>query len=374
MAKAKNESEVTVSIFDEMPEVSGETVLNNEPRRIQHNNNERRFQLPLEFWGGSDLEFTNPIENVAHEGNGAIVPSFLLDQITILYISHRLYWQTGEGAEYQISNEYQGEGWKSRLQIFCLLKEAEDFIPCVLTVGSLTAKATEQAIRTGQLRIKTMLRRIGYGDREERLFWMTLVIPGTPTSASNGDGKQKNIYPPTVLAPEVYKMSKKNIADYLVEIYAGQDIKDVFSDGLRAEGEQWALSASSRLQLVSGPLPPVSVKAVVLVDGSLHLPDLSNATQKQMIECGMSIPGIFNHERHAGRAFGKVIKSGSSKAVQWDAWKAQLLKYWEGLQVFNDSQQRAAEDRGLMPQSTAEMSAMDEVEAHAAEEDEIPAA
>lgn len=364
MAKTKTES--VTNIFDEMTTVNGLMVMYNEPRRIQHNNNERKFQLPLEFWGGSYLELSAPVENIIHEGNGASVPSFMLDQISILYISHRLYWQTGEGAEYQTDNEYQGKGWKSRLQVFCLLKEAEDFIPCVFTVGSLTAEATERAIVIGQRRIKTMLNRIGKGDREHRLFWMTLSIPETPTVASDGE-KKKNIYPPYVLAPtNMHKMSDKDITSYLIEIYAGHDARDIFGQSLHAEGEQWALSHGSHLRLTNGESTPVSTDAVVLVDGSLHIPDLGNAKEKDWVNWAASIPGLFSQRDHASRAFGKLLRDlhlqRADQVAQWESWSAELSQKWDDLQSLRDSQNRAAEDRGL----TADMSAMDEVEAHAA--------
>jgi hypothetical protein len=122
------------------------------------------------------------------------------------------------------------------------------------------------------------------------------------------------------------------------------------------------------------------IKAVVLDDESLHIPDLSEAKEKDWITCAVSIPNLFGHRNHASRAFAKVLRDKhlqrAKPAAKWEAWKAEISERWDALQVLEESQNREAELRGLMPQATVEQSAMDEVEAHAdavtEDTDEIP--
>jgi len=363
MAKAKNE--VISNIFDEIePTEQDSEIWGSFYLPIQWQNLLGKWEFPLEHWGGSMLEFDHEVVQVRHQSN--MVDGFLLDSINIAPFAVKTHWgyRDATSGKYIMAEKPLDDvnPWRSRVHVLALLKESESMTPVILTAGSNTGKHLLNNIATGQRRIENMLKRIGYGDRPSRLFWMEMVAGKL---VEVGEGETTNtICPPVALAPVMNKITKPQIIKYLSNIYVGHDIRDAFQDHLLEEGEVWSAKQPERLLLDDGTnggdnvaLPPAMTNAVVLDDGSLHLPDLASAKQAQMIECSMSVPGLFTHERHAGRAFAGVVKGGSSKANQWAAWKAEILKRWDSQQEFQASQNRAAEDRGL--------SAMDEVEADA---------
>jgi hypothetical protein len=374
MAKA---SEVVKNIFDEI-EPEGQQVdwgANYNP--VQWQNILGKWELPLEFWGGSMLEFEHEVSQVRHQSN--MIDGFLLDSISIAPFAYKIHWgYRDESGKYIMADQPLDDvnPWRSRVHILALMKEAESMEPVILTAGSNTGKHLLTNIRQGQRRIANMLKRIGYEDRPTHFFWMEMIAGKT---IEVGEGKDiSTICPPVAVAPaNMSKMTPLAIGKFLTSIYVGHDIRDVFADGLWDEGQEWSIQKPERLLLDDGTnsgdnvaLPPAMTEAVVLDDGSLHIPDLSEAKEKVWIDCAMSIPGLFGAKQHASRAFSKLLRKGhlqrAASAAQWEAWKTELLQRWDDLQVFNDSQNRAAESRS-MPQATAEIEA-------SANEDEIPEA
>jgi hypothetical protein len=385
MAKA---SEVITNIFDEIAPAEGQEIADiwgDTYLPVQWQNLLGKWECPLEHWGGSMLEFSHEITQVRHQAN--MVDGFLLDSISIAPFAVKVHWGYRDASgKYHMAEKPKDDvnPWRSRVHILALMKEAETMTPVILTAGSNTGKHLLSNIRQGQRRIANMLKRIGYGDRPAHLFWMEMIA-GKPLEVGEGE-TASTICPPVAVAPiNIHKMTPKAVAKHLTSLYVGNDIRDVFNDGLWDEGQEWAAKQPERLLLDDGTnggdnvaLPPASVEAVVLVDGSLHVPDLSEAKEKDWITCGASIPGLFNHRSHASRALAKMLRDlhlqRAGNVAKWESWKAELLERWETLAVFTESQNREAELRGgPMPQAVAEQSAMDEVEA-AAEDDEIPEA
>lgn len=376
-------SKIITSIFDEIDGQETADIWGDIYLPVQWQNPLGKWECPLEHWGGSMLEFEYEISQVRHQTN--MIDGFLLDSISIAPFAVKVHWgYTDASGKYIMAPEPQDDvnPWRSRVHVLALLKEAQSLTPIILTAGSNTGKHLLANIRQGQRRIANMLKRIGYGDRPTHLFWMEMIA-GKPIEVGEGEATS-TICPPVAVAPaNIQKMTPKAIRKYLTDLYVGHDIKNIFNDGLWNEGQEWATKQPERLLLDDNTnggdnvaLPPASVEAVVLVDGSLHIPDLAEAKEKDWITCGASVPGLFNHRNHASRAFSKMLRDGNlqraSKAAQWEAWKVTLIERWHDLEALNESQSREAEFSVSMPRADANASAMDEVEAAA--EDEIPAA
>jgi hypothetical protein len=378
-------NEVIVNIFDEIAPVEGQETVDiwgDTYLPVQWQNLLGKWECPLEHWGGSVLEFEYEIEQVRHQAN--MVDGFLLDSISIAPFAYKVHWgyRNGEG-QYIMAEQPLDDvnPWRSRVHILALMKEAESMTPIILTAGSNTGKHLLANVRQGQRRIANMLKRIGREGVPTYLFWVEMIA-GKPIEVGEGEATS-TICPPVAVAPaNIHKMTPKVIAKHLTSLYVGHDIKDVFSDGLWDEGQEWSIKQPERLLLDDGTnggdnvaLPPPLIEAVLLDDGSLHIPDLSEAKEKDWITCAASIPGLFGHRNHASNAFAKVLRKGhlerASRAVKWEAWKTVLLERWDDLQALNDSQNREAGWRGdSMPQAMAEILAMDEVEAHDTAEDD----
>lgn len=376
------DSKIITSIFDEIAPVDDQEatdIWGDIYLPVQWQNLSGKWEFPLEHWGGSMLEFEYEISQVRHQAN--MIDGFLLDSISIAPFAVKTHWGYRDtSGKYVMAPEPQDDEnpWRSRVHVLALMKEAQSTTPVILTAGSNTGKHLLANIRQGQRRIANMLKRIGYGDRPTHLFWMQMIA-GSPIEVGEGEATS-TICPPVAVAPaNIHKMTPKAIGKYLANLYVGHDIKDIFNDGLFNEGQEWSVKQPERLLLDDGTnggdnvaLPPASTEAVVLVDGSLHIPDLAEAKEKDWLTCGASIPGLFNHRSHASRAFSKMLRERNlqraPKAAQWEAWKVTLVERWHDLEALNESQNRQAEFSGSVPQTVAE------VEAHADDEEtEIPA-
>lgn len=372
-------SEVITSIFDEITPVEGQAISDiwgDIYLPVQWQNSLGKWECPLEYWGGSMLEFEHPVTQVRHQAN--MVDGFLLDSISIAPFAYKIHWgYRSPSGEYVMASEpdrSDGNPWRSRVHILALMKEAESMTPVILTAGSNTGKHLLANVRQGQRRTANMLKCIDRASIPAHLFWMEMIA-GRPVEVGEGEATS-TICPPVAVAPaNIHKMTPKAIAKNLASLYVGHDIKDIFNDGLWDEGQEWSVKQPERLLLDDGTnggdnvaLPPASIEAVVLTDGSLHIPDLGEANERDWITCAISIPGLFGHRAHAGRAFAKMLREGNlqraTKAVKWEGWRQELLSRWADRAAFEESQNREIE-------AIAERPAMDEVEAHA---EEIPAA
>lgn len=382
-------SKVIVNIFDEIEVNEGQEIIDiwgSKYLPIQWQNSLGQWEAPLEHWGGSMLEFECEISEVRHQAN--MVDGFLLDSISIAPFAVKVHWGYKDSkGQYISANEPDwsvSDQWRSRVHILALTKEAESNTPVIITAGSNTGKHLLANVRQGQMRIANMLKKIGRPDVQPYLFWMKMIA-GKPVIVGEGETSQ-TIQPPVAVAPANMKdMKARAIAKYLTELYVGHDIKDLFSDGLVDEGQEWAVRQPERLQLGEGngldnvALPPPSTEASVLADGSLWLPDLSAAKPTEMKACAMSIPGLFNHQSHADRAFAKVMREkrtgGAIDADKWEAWRVELTSRWDDMKALEESQNREAELHVRMPAPQVietPVSAMDEVEAATETEEKIP--
>lgn len=368
-------SEVVTNIFDEIAPIQGQEIdiWGDAYLPVQWQNLLGKWEFPLEFWGGSMLEFEHEVVQVRHQSN--MVDGFLLDSISIAPFAVKIHWgYKDSNGKYHMAPEPLDDvnPWRSRVHILALVKEAGSLTPTILTAGSNTGKHLLANIRQSQRRITNMLKRIEYGDRPTHLFW-TEMIAGKPITVGDGEATS-TICPPVAVAPaNIYKMTPKVIAKYLTSIYVGHDIRDLFNDGLWDEGQEWAAKQPERLQLEDGnggndnvALPPATIEAAVLDDGTLWFPDLSGASIREMKNCGMSVPGLFNHQNHADRAFSKLmrdkhISERADNSIVWEAWRVELETRYADQEALKENQIREAELRA--------QTAMDEVE----EDAEIPA-
>jgi hypothetical protein len=368
-----SKSKVVTNIFDEIEVDDDQEIIDiwgSKYVPIQWQNILRQWEAPLEHWGGSMLEFEHDIVPVRHQNHD--VPGFLLDSISIAPFAVKIHWGYKDAdGKYITANEPDwsvSDAWRSRVHILALMKEADDTTPIIITAGSNTGKHLLANIRQGQRRVKNMLKKIGRPNIPTHLFWMEMIA-GPPIIVGEDETSQ-TIWPPISAAPaNVRKMTIKVIAKHLTDLYVGHDIKSLFDEGLFDEGQEWSIRQPEQLVLSDGngsdnvALPPASVEAVVLVDGSLHIPDLSNASIREMKNCAMTIPALFNHQSHADRAFSKMLREKhinerAGNALMWEAWKLELLERWDALQALEESQNRETDEW------IAERSATDEVEAH----------
>jgi hypothetical protein len=342
------EKSVIANVFDEIESQDQEIIdiWGSKYLPIQWQNALGQWEAPLEHWGGSMLEFEYDISQVKHQAN--MVDGFLMDSINIAPFAYKMHWgYEDEAGEYHIAEEPDwtvSDAWRSRVHILALMKEAQDMTPVMLTAGSNTGKHLLANVRQGQRRIANMLKRIDRPDVPPHLFWMEMIA-GKPVTVGKGEASQIICPPVAAAPPNMRKMTPKAIAKFLTDNYVGHDIRDLFSDGLLEEGQEWSVKQPERLQLDDGSnggaLPPASVEAVVLIDGTLHLPDLHEASQEDMKKCGMST-GLFNHDNHVERAFNKVINEGNlvraPRAAQWSAWSEELLTRWNDKKALEKSQ------------------------------------
>jgi hypothetical protein len=295
----------------------------------------------------------NDISQVRHQAN--VVDGFLMDSINISPFAYKIHWgyKDAEG-KYHIAEEPDWtitDAWRSRVHILALMKEAQSTVPIIITAGSNTGKHLLANIRQGQQRITNMLKKIDRPNVPSYLFWMEMVA-GKPIIVGEGETSQ-TICPPVAVAPaNLRKMTPKAIAKYLTDTYVGHDIRDLFNDGLLVEGKEWSVKQPEQLVLSDGngdddnvALPPPTTKAAILDDGTLWLPDLSNASRTEMKACGMSIPDLFNHQDHANRAFAKVMRDhrigSDDKNIQWEAWRVELEKRYADQVALKEGQERA---------------------------------
>jgi hypothetical protein len=361
MAKTK----LVVDIFDEIETEGQETVdiWGSVYLPIQWQNQLGQWEAPLEHWGGSMLEFEYEISQVRHQAN--VVPGFLMDSISIAPFAFKVHWgyKDSEG-KYHATDQPDwsiSDAWRSRVHILALMREAESLTPVILTAGSNTGKHLLANVRQGQRRIANMLKKINRPNVPTHLFWMEMIA-GPPVTVGEGETSQ-TICPPVAVAPaSMQKMTPKAIAKHLTGSYVGHDIKDAFNDGLLDEGQEWSIKQPERLQIGNGngngddniALPPATIKAAVLDDGTLWFPDLSGASVRDMKDCGMSVPGLFNHQSHADRAFSKLMRekriSGEDGiGLVWETWRVELEARYADQEALKQSQMREAELRDSAP-------------------------
>jgi hypothetical protein len=353
-----DKNEVITNIFDEIEEQDeAPDIWGSKYAPIQWQNLLGQWEAPLEHWGGSMLEFEYEVSQVRHQAN--VVPGFLMDSISIAPFAYKVHWGYRDNKNQYIAADQPdwsvSDAWRSRVHILALMKEAGEPTPVIITAGSNTGKHLLANVRQGQNRIKNMLRVIGRPNVPTYLFWMEMIA-GQPVTVGEGE-TQQTICPPVAVAPtNMHKMTDKAIAKYLTDLYVGHDIKALFDEGLFDEGQEWSVHQPERLQLDDSgdieniALPAPKIEASVLEDGTLWLPDLSQASQADMKACGLSIPGLFNHPEHANRAFAKVMQSkrigGASKAIQWEAWRVELEARWADKVALEESQHLQSELNG----------------------------
>ena len=280
-----------------------------------------------------------------------------MDSISIAPFAYKVHWGYKDADGKYITAEEPDwtitDAWRSRIHILALMKEAEDMTPIIITAGSNTGKHLLANVRQGQLRITNMLKKIDRPNVPPCLFWMEMIA-GPPIIVGEGETIQTITPPVAVATANLRKMTPAAITKYLTNLYVGHDIKDLFNDSLFDEGQEWSVKQPERLVLGDGnggadnvALPPPTIKAAILDDGTLWLPDLSGASRTDMKACSMSIPGLFNHAEHADRAFAKVMREkrigSADKDVQWEAWRVELEMRYADQEVLKDSQQRQAE-------------------------------
>lgn len=341
-------------------------------RIIQWNNSEMKAEFPQKHWLGSEIEMAHELVDIEHgEAGEAIEPGFLLDTINISVIAHRSIWEA-KGADgekmYTQEPDFAIARWNKRYNFLCILQEGGDFEPVILTAKSHTGQFIYKAISQARKRTIGLVKRLTGKNLPGYLFWITLASPGKSGKRVVGNEIKNAIYPPMALTHDISKLKKPGIINLMKSLYVGDEIRNLYEDGLYESGQEWAIEIPQQALL---PDVIKSTDAQILADGTLWFPDLSEAKPTEMKTCGMST-GLFRHQSHADRAFAKVMRDqgvgGATDPDKWEAWRQELEARWAHKVALDADIALEEELRGPMPQAIAEQSAMEEIEA----DSEIP--
>lgn len=294
---------------------------------VQWNNNEGAWEFPLEHWGGSQIDQDYETVEVVHNFGQDTEPAMLVPQIHIAVIAQRFAWegQDAEGKRFY-SATYE-DGLHKRYNFLCLIKEAGNAEPAIITARSYTGAYIQNAIKQHRNTVLKLASRKANGTRFPLyMFWLPLVAG---EKVYVGSKEKSQITPPVPAFNALSEIDQAGIADILKSLYISNEYRNIINSYLYREGESWANEYRSTLLLSSGN-SGVSNEAQVLPGGVLYLPDLSEKKPSDWIECAMSIPGLFNAPSHASNALAKVLRERhlgrASTADQWEAFRDDIEK------------------------------------------------
>lgn len=304
---------------------------------IQWNNPEKKWELPIKYWGGTRLEQEHEAVEVEHDNGQSIELSILAEELNIAVIAWRYSWEkrTDDGRKIYTAQFPEGEeGWNKRYHFLCLLKEAGTDEPALITVRGHTGEFLYNAIYQFRRRITKLAARASGDNRTfpGYMFWIPLV--GGEKRMVGGD-KKSAIYPPVAVVNDISELDDEGVATLLQSLYIGDELMAIITGDLFNEGQAWVDEHKQRLLTGSNGSTPgqQSVKAEILPGNVLVLPDLSDGEPRDWIACAMST-GLFDEESTASSAFARVLrrrpglikKPGSE---QWAAFQAELEKRWQ---------------------------------------------
>lgn len=297
---------------------------------IQWNNREKAWEFPLKYWAGTEIETAHELIEVDHGEDTEY--GFLLPEINVSIVAWRFTWER-QGADGQM--EYSatpsftsGERWSKRYNFLAIVQEVGSDDPAIITAKGYTGEYLYNALNQGRKRTLKMVRKLTGKDFPGYLFWTTLAA-GEKRMA--GKDKKSPIYPPAPIAFNISELDQDGIANLIQSLYIGDELASLIGGSLYSEGQKWAVDVPERLAL-SARSEGAEIAAEILPGGVLWLPDLADRKKSDWIDCGMSIPDLFDHREHASNAFAKVLRSqGLANAAppnQWEAWRTELERRW----------------------------------------------
>lgn len=291
----------------------------------QWNNNEAKWEFPLEHWGGSLIDQNYDTVEVAHDFGQSTEPAMLVPVIHIAVIAQRVTWEKNEPDGKRVYSATYEKGMHKRYNFLCLIKETESPDPVIITARSYTGSYIQNAIKQHRSSVLKMASRLTKGMRYPTyMFWLPLVA--APKKVLVGGEKKSPIQPPVPAFEDLAGISQAGITDLVKSLYIGNEYRDIISEYLYPEGESWA-NEYQQLQLAAGNGGDISNEAQVLPGGILLLPDLSTKKEKEWVTCAMSIPGLFTADQHASNALGKFLRENrhlSNNADKWEAFSKEI--------------------------------------------------
>jgi hypothetical protein len=223
------------------------------------------FELPADQWT-SVLGDKFQTVQVTHGEN--TVQAYLFPALHISTINSHLVWRLWIESEgrYEYSAKYQ-PGFKSRLQIFCLIKELLPFHPdtVIISVGGMNCKAWWNITKLHRQNIIKTAGQIGKKDRYPRFsFWM-------PVQAGErelvGSSKKSHITPPVpAWNHEALESGDDAIKAKMVsELYVGADTDGYIVSEFWKAGVEWKAEQEGRNKQALEMQEPTQPKPVAQV-------------------------------------------------------------------------------------------------------------
>lgn len=312
---------------------------------IQWNNEEKHWEFPLKHWAGTFIEQNFDVQDILHNMGQATESGMLVPEISLSVLSYRTTWETYQDDKVIYSPKPGNDGkWSKRYNFLVMLK-VEDWVcdePCVVTIKGHTGAFLESGLNGYRKKMIQAGLALSGNKMPGYVYWCALIAGDAQLV---GKKEKSKIYPPTPLVDSMTDLDNEAIAVLLRTAYIGKELHERIKSALFDEAESWRTEHINAPQLGSGE--PESKEVTVFGDGVLLFPDLSRSNKETWLECAMSIPGLFNHSRHAGNALGKVLgKVGYSapKADQWEAFRTDLeRRYNEANPVLDEVQLRQLE-------------------------------
>jgi len=204
------------------------------------------FTPPILQWRRGDLANPNPILKnggwqasvehwpalpgqtieVVHSG-GVIVPSHLFEKLSLAVLTYRKQWfiTNGDQITWLQPGDYR-EGAKSRLQVWCLIKEFDNE-PALISVKSMNAKYLEEAIKNHVQKIIAPASRQAKKSFARFHFWM-------PISADD----KKDVGHGQYITPPICPLTNYNL-DVIKKLFVGSDVAAI-AEAEMIQAKEWA--------------------------------------------------------------------------------------------------------------------------------------
>ncbi len=284
------------------------------------------WEFPLDLWAGAFGD-THQVLQVPHGvGQSTVDEGYVLPLIHIAILNSRFVWEKQEGGgKAHYSAQYQ-DGFRSRLNVFCVVKETGAPDPLLLTLRGLTTKHFNVAKRLhlGHI-VKTANKFGSAAGYPQYLFWCPLRVGPSVKAGENIEGK---ITPPVpAWNQEAFKTDNLGeIAEELRELYIGEELRDLVANELYQEGQQWGedwdrFMANNAAQVALPKNGKTFVHEVDEASGRLVIPEQMDDI-KAWLRWGESAMGQDHGE--GGKLFAQLLRDPiiptHGEKQKWEAW------------------------------------------------------
>ena len=289
-------------------------------RRLQWNNNEKAWEAPSKFWAGTVLESSSKIVEIDHGEKSE--PGTLHKALNFAFIAQREMWEReGLDGRIEYASRYEPD-FSSRIHFLALVKESEESMPVVITVGGYTAATMQAQYAQYRNAIRNATMTLQGRAAPGYLFWCEMQAG---EKQMVGKEKQKSaIYPPTAVMPDLLG----SLVEALEALFIGNHLANLIASALYSEGQQWAQEQ---------PLLPAQASngndnsMVEVLPGGVLVFREDVTDWRKMIKCALDL-GLFTEETDASRAFAKFSRKNllarSEPGKQWERWQTHLQEMY----------------------------------------------